>query len=1122
MTKEKKFIVGIGASAGGLEVLNMLVSGLKQNGCSSYVIVQHLSPSHKSMLTELISRKTQLPVVEITADMTVEPDHIYVAPPRCNVVYSKGSLTLLDAKESIGSKPSIDMFFKSLAEDNTILPIGIILSGTGSDGALGIRAIKAAGGITLAQDPESAVYDGMPFAAIETYLVDLVASSENIANELGRLMRFPGDTELLSLSDQPDDFERILTLMQAETGVRLREYKENMIQRRTEKRTAALNLDSIIAYREHCEAQRSEMNLLLNDILINVTSFFRDSDAFNALKEQLMNQIDSIKIVNDFRVWVAGCSSGEEAYSIAILLMELFHEKQIHVDLQIFATDLDENALQIARTGQYAEALLEGVDRGILEKYFFRNGNLYEVHKKLRNSIIFSRHDITRDPFFIHMDMICCRNMFIYFKQELQQRLIPMFHYALNKNSILFMGKSETISGFEHLFYPLDTHHKIFQTKISPKKERYFTNTARTNRTFPMRETVVKKEAFNLDVYITESALIPLFSSVIIVDDTFVLQHVVGNINNLVSVGSGSFKTNLLQLIQGELIYELRTLLQCCRKSLHVQRGKFIKLSASEDQYVRFIVQKILHNEQETGLMMIMAEEENLNELSTSGESADSPKVKYLEDELMTTREHLQTVIEELETSNEELQSLNEELHSSNEELQSAYTELKLLYSEKDAQTSLLKEKSDALEISETALKELNIQLEERVKETVAKNMDNGLLISKIFDVVDMGICLTDRSGHFTNVNSTYCKIYGFTPDELIGQHFTVVVPFQNREILTKLHDDFIEKNASEIPMEWEVQRKDGSLINIVATASYIELDGNPYKITSITDVTHLKEIREEQQKQQFMLIQQSKLAALGEMIGSIAHQWRQPLSTLGLIVQNIEAEYNNNTLTPDIVKEMSHDSMYLIQFMSDTIDYFKSFFKMQKNKESFNIIESVLQTISIISSQYSNHNIAIHVKYKSTAQSSYTHILDSTDAYNRDRYEQHFHSSFDMVGYRNEFQHVILNLLSNGKDAIVERMEKLRETESFEGKLHIDIIESICNFQIIVEDNGVGIAEDLVTDIFEPYFSTKGEEKGVGIGLYITKLIVEQHMGGTISVCPKSDGATFSVGLETLQCQKK
>ncbi len=444
----------------------------------AFVVVQHLDPVHESRLPDILAKATKMPVMEPRHGTVVAPGHVYVIPPNTTITIKGGVLNLTARENSPGPHLPIDHFLKSLAADRNTAAVGVILSGSGSDGTLGMEEIKAAGGITIAQDEQSARFPTMPQSAMRSGCVDLVLRPDDIGRELVRISQHPyvahptGDTSEIVPPTNDQNYQKVLALLRAEVGVDFRSYRDSTIRRRIERRMVLHMKDNLAAYIDFLQEQPSEVEELYQDILINVTSFFREPEAFEALKEFVFPEVLSRRSGGGpLRMWVPGCSSGQEAYTLAMVAIEYLDQKNLHVPIQIFATDLSEKSLQKARDGVYPENIEAEISASRLRRFFTKTDGKYQINKSLRDLCVFARQNVVADPPFSRVDIISCRNLLIYLSPQLQKRVIPTFHYALNANGYLLLGASESIGGFGDIFTQVDHGHRIYAKKATALRQ---------------------------------------------------------------------------------------------------------------------------------------------------------------------------------------------------------------------------------------------------------------------------------------------------------------------------------------------------------------------------------------------------------------------------------------------------------------------------------------------------------------------------------------------------------------------------------------------------------------------------------------------------------------------------
>jgi two-component system CheB/CheR fusion protein len=471
-------IVGVGASAGGLEAFTRLLQALPTNTGMGLVLIQHLDPKSDSILTQILSQKTKLPVKEAKDGLAVEPDHVYIMPPNRNMTISGGVLGLSPRTDIRGRHMPIDRFFRSLAEDQKSRAIAVVLSGTASDGAVGLRAIKAEGGITFAQDEKSAKFGGMPHSAAAAGAADFILPPEGIAQELARIGRHPfaghkipnAEGRESLIPPNGNGLRAIFTLLKSATGVDFAHYKQATLKRRILRRINLRRMKDLGDYAKFLEDNPGEVEALYHDLLIHITGFFRDPEAFAALADKVFPEITRNRGLREspVRVWVPGCSTGEEAYSLAIALMEFLGRKAREIPIQIFATDIFEEAINKARTGRYPEAISSDLSAERLDRFFVKMDGGYQVSKFIREMCVFAKHDLTKDLPFSNVDLVSCRNVMIYLGQESQRRAMAAFHYSLKPAGFLLLGKSEAMGRFPDLFAPVDGKHKVYSKKPGP------------------------------------------------------------------------------------------------------------------------------------------------------------------------------------------------------------------------------------------------------------------------------------------------------------------------------------------------------------------------------------------------------------------------------------------------------------------------------------------------------------------------------------------------------------------------------------------------------------------------------------------------------------------------------
>ncbi|MEJ2039243.1 MAG: CheR family methyltransferase [Desulfosarcinaceae bacterium] len=687
-------VICIGASAGGLEAIEAFVAALPQKSGLSFVVVTHTDPEHFSMLPELIRKKTKAPVRLIQEGMALEPHTIYVPPSDRNPVLEKGVFYLAQRPGRAEAHLPIDLFCKHLANEQGDKAGCIILSGTGSDGTQGLRLIKEKAGLVMAQDRQSARHTGMPGSAMDTGLVDFVLAPAEMPARLIEYFRHPAAMKIRhepNDNKEPDPLRRILGFMANRTRHDFSLYKTSTLIRRIERRMTVTRSKNAPEYLTYLHHHPDEIKSLFQDLLIGVTSFFRDPESFEALKQKILtNLIDHQDNGEVLRVWIPGCATGEEAFSVAILIKECLEEKNVNREVQIFATDIDPRAIEKARQGAYLQNIAADISLERLKRFFSKVGDQYLVKREIREPVVFAEQNVLRDPPFSGLDLLVCRNLLIYLKSEAQNKLLPLFHYTLKQNGLLFLGSSESVGRFPELFEPLNKSHSLYskkETVIRPQVEfptgaGDLGDTAPSNRN--QAEASEKPAGLQSIGRAVEKELLAGYTpTCIVVNYSGDIVHIHGRSGKYLEPPPGKFSSRITELAREGLRFPLLSALRRVReKNTETIRehGLRIKINGGY-QRVDLTVQAITQPPLKDCLMVIL---EDVTYPPDTGQppdaandaAADSRKIGELELELMRVNQDYRSALEELETSNEELKSTNEEMHSSNEELQSTNEEL--------------------------------------------------------------------------------------------------------------------------------------------------------------------------------------------------------------------------------------------------------------------------------------------------------------------------------------------------------------------------------------------------------------------------------------------------------------
>jgi two-component system CheB/CheR fusion protein len=685
-------IVAIGASAGGLEAVSELFRHLSPTTGMAFVYIQHLDPTHESLLSSLLGKITLMPVHEAEHEMPLQPNEVYIIPPNKDMEVVNGVLVLQPRRAHPYLHMPIDRFFVSLGERQKEGSIGIVLSGMGTDGTLGLKAIKMAGGITFAQN-ETARFQSMTKSAIGEGVVDMVMSPSEIAKEIERLSKqavifLQVNEDSSNEENEPDlntDLRIILQLLLKSTGVDFSHYKMNTIQRRINRRIILYRLESLRDYAKYLREHPLEIGILYNDLLINVTQFFRDPETVSYLQAVTLPQLIATKPPSHpIRIWVPACSTGEEAYSLAMILMEVFDELGVIRPIQIFATDLSETAIAAARTGTYKQSDLLGVSPKRLDRFFTKEDDQYRIIKLIRDVCVFAPHNLFKDPPFSRLDLVSCCNLLIYLDNSLQKQAISIFHYALNQNGFLQLGKSETIGTAGALFSQVEKSIKIYLRKndtailpslqIHPRSSDPDSIEGIRRRGFTLKETTLNSTELERTI---DSLLLTQYvpPSVVVNQDLDILQFR-GSTGLFLEPAPGKASLNLLKMARPDLVFELRSLVHKAKKTGKPIQKAGLELNVKNQTHQIEIEAVPLRSETDERLYLIIFKELSPTTSTLSPTVARNRRIKQLEEELALAREDMRSIIEDQEANNEELQSANEEIVSSNEELQSINEEL--------------------------------------------------------------------------------------------------------------------------------------------------------------------------------------------------------------------------------------------------------------------------------------------------------------------------------------------------------------------------------------------------------------------------------------------------------------
>lgn len=745
-------VVGIGASAGGLEALQEFISAIPESPEMAFVVIQHLSPDYKSLMSELLARHTKMKIEVAQDGVSIQKSTVYLIPPRNNlrIFHDKLFLEEQDTKRALNLP--IDIFFKSLAEEKQNRAIGVILSGTGSDGTLGIKSIKDKGGMVIAQNTASAKFDGMPRSAIETGLVDFVLEASDMPEEIIAYSDHPIIKRRRNLDEavkkETDKLSKIVLILRDYCGIDFSFYKENTIIRRIERRVSINRADTLQDYINYLLDSDNEKEILYKELLIGVTRFFRDPEAFDAIAKEVVPKVVS-KDKDQIRIWSAGCSTGEEVYTLAILFKEYISKLNADVELKIFATDIDRQSLDTASQAVYPDGIFADMDPEILSKYFTKREDGYQANDEIRRMVVFAKHNLLKDPPFSRLDLIVCRNLFIYIKPDMQAHLINMFFHSLKDKAYLMLGTSEAIGDHSEAFIPVNARQKIYQKNSDYKpnmSENLMFNQHRMSDEKKVRLHETPASSTNVE-RLLDKTISQFLPPSVIIDSNDNIVHIINDINPVARLKTGNYSRDLYSILPKELgLYVSSLIRQLRRNNKDVFYRNISGISELAGLVVDLEARIIQLGKISYTIVLFHIHDQKLGESKDDGSqvyeasgNVDDTRIEQLEDELQTTKESLQATVEELETSNEELQSSNEELIASNEELQSTNEELQSVNEELYTVNSEYQAKIEEL----TSLKS-DVENLLRNTEVGALYLDGKLQIRKI----------TDKASEITNVRT--------------------------------------------------------------------------------------------------------------------------------------------------------------------------------------------------------------------------------------------------------------------------------------------------------------------------------------------------------------------------------
>ena len=927
-------VVAIGASAGGIEAVSELLQNLPRQTGMCYIYIQHLPHDHKSKLTEILGRTTPMPVLEAKDKMRLQPDQMYIIPPHRDLVVTDGELQLVNRPIRTQLHLPIDLFFKSVAEQYREKAIGILLSGNPPDGALGLKAIKTAGGITFAQN-NSAQFQGMSKNAEIEEAVDLLLSPKEMAGELTKLAQqqatYQNAISALHedlISDRDEHLANIIRIIYQLTGADFSYYKPNTIKRRIIRRMVLNKMETLEAYVQQLKQYANEVHQLYQDLLINVTSFFRDAEATSYLKKEVLPKIIKQKAPDDaIRIWVPACSTGQEAYSLAMLMMEVLGEKATAQTVQVFATDLSEPAINKARLGLYSKAEVADMDPKRLQRFFTKVDGSYRIIKNIRDVCVFAVHNVLKDPPFSRQDLISCCNLMIYLEPVLQKKLLSTFHYTLNPYGYLVLGESETIGNSALLFNQVDKQLKIYAKKKDVAAKAMFEMTYRggeSNKAEPYGSKVgtpkVQRDDMDLNSAVDTLLLKKYTPASVVVNADMDIVQFRGSTGLFLEPAPGKASLNLLKMARQDLGFELRGIILKAIKSGEAEQKTWT--DTTDDNRTRKISIEAIPIKLATGNLnpsfLVVFDEQVTEQKGPAVSSSDKDKkAKQLEAEMAALREDMRSLVESLESANEELQSVNEEILSSNEELQSINEEL---------ETS-----KEELESSNEELITINQELQMRNEQLVEVQEYS----EAIFTTIREAVLVLDKSLRVKNANRCFYSTFKVTEEETEGKLLYELGNNQwNIPKLKELLEDIIPRNSqvSDYAVEHHFSGIGHKVMLLNARRLVRKLHSEHLILLAIEDITEYKR-------------SEKMLAEREQWYHSIADNspmmiWVTDIQQRNKFVNQTWLEYRNMTLEEAVgkhfVEELMHpdDKKKCLQIVDNSFKSKKPFelqYRMQK-----------------------------------------------------------------------------------------------------------------------------------------------------------------------------------------------
>jgi two-component system CheB/CheR fusion protein len=1074
-------VVGIGASAGGLDAFKKILKTIPENSGMAYVIVQHLLPDYPSNLTEILAQCTNIPVHEIVNDINLSPNHIYIIPESTNLVTVDGVLKLHQRTRGDKKNKSIDIFFESLAQVHKSFAIGVVLSGTAFDGTVGLKQIKEFGGATIAQEPETALFKGMPQSAIDADVIDFILAPEDIASQLIEIRKSYITNHAYSEEEHiPKDEEEILNqivnLVFLRTGNDFRHYKQPTIRRRIARRMVILRKENMQDYYNTLRNDKNEQDLLFNDFLIPVTYFFRDESYFEALPTLVFPQLINNIVNNNLRIWIAGCASGEEAYSLAISLHEYLSQKNLkEVRVQIFASDISEKCIAKARAALYSPQDVQQVSETRLHNYFTKRDGHYHINKVIRDMCVFAVHNFIKDPPFARIDLVSCRNVLIYFDPFLQNKVLSSFHYSLKEKGYLFLGKSETASNAQNLFENVGKHEKIYIRKFAPG--RYVPEAFKPVH-INARDKIASYDVKNVpETDFKKIASDILFSKYtpasVIINEHLEIVHFHGDTSPFLLPSPGKPNFNILKMAREGISFELRNALLKIRK-VKENISKENILVKDQKYLAPFEILTLPYDDEH---LMVLFHKKLIPEVNQdtklNSKSSDQQRIKELEKELSQTREDIKRVTEEQQAAFEELQTTNEELLSSSEELQAMNEEL---------ETS-----TEELQSNNEELMCVNDELLDRQEQLISTRNYSESIVKTIREP----LLIIDKDFMVKSANPSFYKYFQTTESEIEGRSFFEIGDCQwdipeFKELIFKMLGEKIAIEDFKVDTMCTGIGKKIMMVNARRILNAKPEGMILLALEDITDLTVTNNLLEAKNRELERYNEQ-----LESFTSAASHDLQEPLRKISMFCKRVfDSEKSLSESGKHNLERILFSVNNMSQLVTDLINYSKvNFIEKEFKKTDLNLL------------------------LKKTTGDMKDIIIEKKSIITIDPLPQ-----LDVIPY--QIQQLFTNLISNSikytkEDVVPEikieaRKPSNEEINEIEGNPQIDYIK------ICVSDNGIGFGKNYETRIFDPFYRLHSTDQynGSGLGLTLVKKIVSNHNGVIKASSKVGHGTTMMIYL--------